>query len=468
LLPGCGFRLDQLPAPMKREFGNTGFRVTTLGLGGQASLQWTPEDVDPVPIILKAFKMGINYFDTSNVYDGSQRNYGKAFRQLNLVPGEPDYDSDLRESIWLTTKTGIRWAKGGYPEMEGVGNFTQGDHGEGAVADLKRSLSQMFGDGNGNYPEGAYVNMILVHSLNAFEEVDVLYRGLDTPPEPEENFGALVALRDFRDGTNITGMNPENERLVRHIGFSGHLNSPAMIEMIQRDRYGILSGMLVAINPNDKRYLNHQYNVIPVARARNLGIIAMKVFADGAMYTKEARWSRSPADVVRTVGSEELPCKPLVEYALTTPGIHTAIIGIGQISDDHLQCQLVQNYYAAQIEPDGMDEQQRLELEETTGHVKDGMTNYFQLAKADLTPPRNFRILRGDNVELAWDTAHASDAPLSHYEVWRDGEEVGSVPHQPQTTGEPFIFRDPGSGETYRVVTVDRAGRRAESEIQKV
>ena len=154
VLPGFRFGLEQLPAPMKRTFGKTGFQVTTLGLGGQASLQWTPTDVDPVPIILKAFKMGINYFDTSNLYAGSQLNYGKAFRKLNLIPGEPGYDEKLRESIWLTTKTHIRWAKGGFPEKEGVGNWTEGDHGEGAIADLKRSLSQMFGDGKGDYPQG--------------------------------------------------------------------------------------------------------------------------------------------------------------------------------------------------------------------------------------------------------------------------------------------------------------------------
>src|SRR5210317_488515 len=118
VLPGFRFGLDQLPAPMKRTFGKTGFEVTTLGLGGQASLQWTPEDVDPVAIILKAFKMGINYFDTSNLYAGSQLNFGQAFRQLNLIPGQPGYDSDLRESTFLTTKTGVRWAKPGFPEMK--------------------------------------------------------------------------------------------------------------------------------------------------------------------------------------------------------------------------------------------------------------------------------------------------------------------------------------------------------------
>ena len=464
ILPGCSFSLDQLPAPMKRTFGKTGFEVTTLGLGGQASLQWTPEDVDPVPIILKAFKMGINYFDTSNLYAGSQMNYGKAFRQLSLIPGQPGYDAGLRESIFLTTKTHIRWAKPGFSNTDEVQNWTQGDHGEGAVADLKRSLSQMFGDGRGNYPEGAYVNMILMHSLTNTSEVEVLYKGLETPIDTEENCGTLVAMRDFRDGTNETGLNPKHERLIRHIGFSGHQNSPAMMEMIRRDRFGILDAMLVAINPNDKRYLNHQYNVIPVARAKNMGIIAMKVFADGAIYSKEPRWSSTPEDVVRTVGSEEIPSKPLVEYALTTPGIHTAIIGIGQISDDHLQCQLVQNYYAAQILPDGMTGEERDNLEERMGNFKEGKTNYFQLPRMGLTSPSNLKLSGQERVRITWDSAYAGDAPLSHYEVYRDGEKIAAIPHEPQITMEPFLFEDKGKGRTYRVVTVDRAGNRSESE----
>ena len=65
----------------------------------------------------------------------------------------------------------------------------------------------MFGDGKGNYPEGAYVNMVLMHGLNNTNEVEVLYKGLETPLDKNENFGTLVAMRDFRDGTNLTGMN---------------------------------------------------------------------------------------------------------------------------------------------------------------------------------------------------------------------------------------------------------------------
>jgi hypothetical protein len=88
--------------PMKRAMGRLGFEATTLGLGGQASLQWTPADVEPFKIILKAFDLGINYFDTSNVYDSSQLHYGKAFRELSLIPGQPIYNEKLRRSIFLT------------------------------------------------------------------------------------------------------------------------------------------------------------------------------------------------------------------------------------------------------------------------------------------------------------------------------------------------------------------------------
>jgi aryl-alcohol dehydrogenase-like predicted oxidoreductase len=468
ILPGFRFGLDQLPAPMKRSFGKIPFEVTTLGLGGQASLQWTPADVDPVPIILKAFKMGINYFDTSNLYAKSQLHFGEAFRQLNLIPGEPGYDRELRESIFLTTKTHQRWGKPGFPELENVNNWSNGDPAGGAVKDLKRSLSQMFGDGEGNYPEGSYVNMVLTHNLNFVEEVDVMYRGLETPLDKEENFGVLVTLRDFRDGTNHTGLNPKNEKLIRHIGLSGHISSPAMMDMIRRDRYEILDAMLVAINANDRRYLNHQHNVIPVAQAKNMGIIAMKVFADGAMYSKYADWTRDADGVVRSVGTRELPSKPLIEYALTTPGIHTAIIGIGQISDDHLKCQLVQNYYAAQIAPDGMNQEQREKVEKHATVSKDGLANYFQLPYRGLTPPQDIKLGKAGEMGIRWNSALADKEPLSHYEVFRGEELVATILHTPQTTTEPFRYKGDLDQGSYKVVTVDKAGNRAESEVIKV
>jgi aryl-alcohol dehydrogenase-like predicted oxidoreductase len=475
LMPGYGFVMNRVAKPMKRSFGKLDFEVTTLGLGGQASIQWTPEDVDPVKIILKAFNKGINYFDTSNVYGPSQVNYGKAFNELSLNPSKAGYKESLRRSIFLTTKTHLRHAKGGL-NTPGVSSRTNGAAGSFTVDDVKRSLSQMFGDNQGNYPAGAYLDMVLIHNLNTLEEVEALYEGLyDTDPKAER-IGALAALRDYRDGTNLTGLNPKEEKLIKHIGFSGHYSPPVMVEMIQRDKTNLLDAMLVAINANDRINFNMQHNVIPVAMAKNMGVIGMKVFADGAMYTKEAHWTRGPVEVVRTVGNQTLPSRPLVEYTLSTPGVHTAIIGIGQISDDPALCQLEQNLSAAQINPSGLNDTDRMEVEKMTRVVKEGKTNYFQLPDRGLTAPGNFKANQRRSgadriVELSWDMAFAGNMPLKTYEVWRDDKKVGSVNHKPQTSKAPFVFNDKVSDDTshaYSVVAVDTAGRQARSETARV
>jgi len=431
-----------------------------MGLGGQAGVQWPPSGTNPVAIIVKAIKLGINYFDTSNLYGNSQLNYHKAFVEMNLIPGQPNYDEKLRKSIWITSKTHMRWGNSGYPELPVVTNTSNGiPNVKTAIDDLKRSLSQIFGDNKGNFPEGSYLDMMLIHSVKDIENMNVLYEGLETPLNPSKNFGALVALRDFRDGTNLTGMNPKNEKLIRHIGFSGHTSPPVMVDMIQRDEYGILEAVLVAINSNDKTKYNMQHNVIPVASAKGMGVIAMKVFADAALYHKTPKWSSTPDDVFLQVGTPELPSKPLIEYSLTTPGVNTAIIGIGHIDEDPQKCQLTQNLYAAQIAEDGISELDRKQTEELTRTLKPN-SNYFQLAKVGLTPPRN---LRKEGIRIFWDNAFAGDSPIKLYEVLVNGVKVGEVQHQPQILkSKPFtydILLNPD--DKVEIAAVDEIGKRA-------
>lgn len=469
--PNWGFGRTTVTKPLRRDMGRMHFEATTLGLGGQASLQWTPEDVDPVKIILKAFDLGINYFDTSNAYGPSQMNFGKAFRELHLIPGQPGYDERRRHEIFLTSKTMLRWAKGGWWK-EDFRSFSNGERCFYAVDDLKRTLTQVFGDGKGAYPSGAYLDMVLLHNMTSMADVEAVYEGFDKPNPRAEDIGALAALLDYRDGTNRTGLNPTEEKLIRHLGFSGHHSPPVLIEIIQRDEHNIFDGMLVAVNANDRQNFNMQHNVIPVAVAKGMGVIGMKVFADGGMYRKEKEAEagpRTPEHVIRIVGSDSLPSRRLVEYSLSTPGVGTVIIGTGHISEDPATCQLQQNLSAAQIGPEGLSATDRLEIEKLASVPQGGKTNYFQLPKQEMTPPRDAlasqEVCDGRRlVRLKWQTAYAGDEPISHYEIWRDHQMVNQVAYRPQTSKKPFEFGDAVSDKTahtYQIAAVDAAGHKA-------
>jgi aryl-alcohol dehydrogenase-like predicted oxidoreductase len=447
-----------------RTLGRTGFPVPTFSLGGQGSLQWTGEGINPAAIIVKAYETGVRYFDTSNVYGPSQLNYGQAFRKLGLTPGAPGYDERRRRAVFVATKSGIRTNRG---QMEGVRNWTQGKRDSTIVDDIHRSLSQLFGDGEGNFPDGAYLDSVQFHAIGSRAEVDAVFDALDNP-RPNERVGSLAVLRDFRDGTDHAGMNPSLRRLVRHIGISGHQSSDALMYALWRDTGNLIDTLLVPANANDRRYLSHINNVIPVAAAKGVGVISMKVFADGAFYGKEPRFSRTPADVVLRIGSPEMPSERLVQYPLSVPGVATSIIGIGGIDPDPAQCQLTQNFRASQLEE--LVSRRELALtEELAARITGGATNYFQAKTAGLGQPRNCQASQAVEdgssvVRVTWDCALAAAEPVAAYEIMRDGKPAGQVPHKPQISLAPFAFEDRATERAsyrYEIVAVDAAGARA-------
>src|SRR5512136_393218 len=110
-LPLSRHRAFARPAEGKlqtRVLGRTGREVSTFGLGGVICLM---EQGDyATGLIVKSIKAGVTFLDTGNGYGGSQLNYGAAFRELNLVPGQPGYQSALRSRLFLSTKLGSRYA----------------------------------------------------------------------------------------------------------------------------------------------------------------------------------------------------------------------------------------------------------------------------------------------------------------------------------------------------------------------
>ena len=350
-------------------------------------------------------------------------------------------------------------------------------HVSTAVDDVRRSLSLIFGDRKGGYPDGSYLDSVQFHNINTMDEIDMLFTGIDDPRPDSDWMGALPAMLDLREGTNRTGCNPKKEKLIRHIGITGHWNSAVHIYAIQRDSRRLLDTLLVTINASDGKYLAHRHNAIAAAAAAGMGVIGMKVFADAAYYHKEPRFSSHPDDVYHGVGSPELPSDGPIRYALSVAGVSTIILGIGHIDDDPEKCQLTRNLAAAQLtEP--LDDKAMAAIEaQVTAAGKDRANAFFQRKALGLTPPRNVGAeadssmpkLGRTAVRVTWDTAYAGAVPIVRYEVLRDGEVVGSVPHTPQFTARRFHYDDifPEGAEagdrSYRVRAVDAAGAAAES-----
>lgn len=473
LLPVAGrHRAWSHPAESKlatRPLGRTGREVTTFGLAGGNKVMWDLPGEEGVEIVVKAVRSGITYLETANNYQLSQLNYNKAFRILNLIPGRPGYDAALRGRLFLATKTGLRHAvlRDG---ARGMGRSAGG--GATCVDDLMRALTQFFGDGKGHIPDGAYLDLMQIHSLTHESDVDAVYEGLDNPSDKSlPRIGAIAGLVDFRDGTNFTGVNPKERKLIRHIGITGHENPTAHMYAMRRDTKNNLETLLVAINPNDRNYFCHQTNSVPVAAAKNMGIIGMKVFADGAMYGLRKAYAAQPGQSVATVGQPgKVSYRDFLHYTLAAPGVSTVIAGIGLIdrNNDPERDQLVADLAACQtVEP--MTASRRRQIEQETADRHGADTNFFQRTSVGLVAPQTVKAQREQNdVRIEWSTAFAAGDPLVRYEVYRRGQKLGEMPFQPQLTEAPFQFRDDAppreqGGLWYHVRAVDSAGRHADS-----
>lgn len=418
---------------MHRTLGRTGRWVTPLGLGGQASLQFPGDNDASVDIIVRAIELGVNYLDSANAYGPSQSLYGQAFWKLCITPGHPDYDAGVRQRLYIASKTGQRTAAA-------------------AVNDLKRSLTQMFGDGRSWIPDNAYLDCIQIHALATAAQVTQIYEGLEARGgRMPDRIGALAGLLDYRDGTDYTGLNPEHRRYVRHIGITGHQNSQVLMTAIQKDELNILDTLLVALNANDRRYLSHQNNVVPVARAKGMGIIAMKVFSAGGVYTGMQRQPREASELVTTVGSPGgVDSADLVRYPVSIPGVTTVVVGTGRIDREAPERdQLASNFAATLMDPASEAERQR--IEDAVAGRHGAATNYFQDQSRGLVhPPAPTLEQDGSRVWVRWTTGFAAEEPIRSYRIYAGDRLLACVPFRPQTTtaglAMPFSAEGAGAG----------------------
>lgn len=455
-----------------RPLGRTGREVTTFGLAGGNKVMWDLPGDEGIEIVVKAVRSGVTYLETANNYQLSQTNYGKAFRALNLIPGQPGYDASLRGRLFLATKTSLRTAvvRG---DAQPVGRAGSGM--KLAVDDLMNSLTQFFGDGKGYIPDGAYLDLMQIHTLVNPSDVDAAFEGYDNPGDKSlPRIGVVAAMKDFRDGTNHTGLNPKQKKYIRHIGITGHSNPYVHMYAMRRDTNNDLETLLVALNPNDKHFACHQYNSVPVAKAKNMGIIGMKIFADGVMYGLEKKYASKPGQSVLTVGQpDKVKYDDFLRYVLSIDGVSTLITGIGLIdkSNDPSRDQLIANLNACQQVNFTASDRKKIEDETAAKHTTD--TNFFQLATRGLQAPETVEVVRRNSgdLQVKWSTGYAGSSPIKHYQVLRNGKPALTMPFHPQTSNEPLDFMDnsaPAGEIEYMVRVVDTEGRTADSKPARI
>ena len=253
------------PIPMpKRSLGSTGFQVGMLSLGGQGTLESQENRLNSVKIIERAYELGINYFDTSPVYGPSEDYYGEVL-------------SGVRKNIFIASKTDKR-------------------DRDGSLREIEKSLSRLKTD---------YLDLWQIHHLKNIEEVERV----------SANDGALKALIEMKD-----------QGIVKNLGFTGHDHPDALLSMMKKYPFDTV---LMPINAADVHMKQSFINdVVPEANWKRMGIVGMKVFAQGFIF--------HPDGITTT-------WEPLI-YALSQ-NISTIIVGCDTVEQLEENVAIVKAFY---------------------------------------------------------------------------------------------------------------------------
>lgn len=284
--------INKEPMP-ERDLGNTGAKVPVFGLGGAGKTPLSQDRQEKAAIVLieKALSLGILYFDTAASYSPSEDYLGKVL---------PPY----RKEIFLATKTAAR-------------------DRDGAWKDLERSLKRLNTD---------YIDLWQFHHVSFDEELEQIF----------SQDGAIKALEEAKE-----------QKLVRFSGITGHHEPAVIVKGLQRYPFDTT---LVSINAADIHHPRpFSTTVLPVAKQKNVGVIAMKIPAYGRLFTPGV-----------LSGMEQA-----MGYVLSLNGVHCCIIAAENPE------QLESNVRVAQaFKP--LSEQKLRQIEQLTAHAWEDNTFFRQ------------------------------------------------------------------------------------------
>lgn len=272
----------------KRPFGNTGYQVALFSLGGQSALQNLNNEDVALPIIERALDLGVNYIDTSSIYGGpsrpSERYIGQVLKRR-------------RSDTWIATKTKERTRDGSLRMLEESLRLLQTDH----------------------------IDVWQLHDIGTIGDVnDVFAKG-----------GAMEALMEAKE-----------QKIVRHLGITGHHRPESLIECIHRYPFDTI---LMAYNAADKHQHSFTEQLLPLAVEKQMGIVGMKIPARGRLLTswqppsqeeQKKSWEGGGGVYMRP---GTLSMREAMHYAWTQP-VSTVIVGCDNIQQLEENVQLAHDF----------------------------------------------------------------------------------------------------------------------------
>ena len=232
----------------ERTLGKTGIDLPIFGLGGagRTPISRRGAEAESIALIEKALELGVKYYDTAASYGASEERFGKVL---------PAY----RDRIYLNSKTAAR------------------DY-DGAWQELEQSLKRLQTD---------YLDSWQLHHVSFIDELDTIF---------SEN-GAIKAVEEAKE-----------QGLIKFSGITGHHEPEVIAEGLRRYDFDTT---LISLNAADVHHPRpFSRTVLPVAREKNVGVIAMKVPAYGRLLKPGLLSSMEQA----------------MGYTLSLPGVHCCII----------------------------------------------------------------------------------------------------------------------------------------------
>lgn len=205
-----------------RSLGRTGAKVSLVGLGGFHI--GMPEEKDGIALVRSALDRGVTFLDNCwDYHEGeSERRMGKALQ------------NGYRQKAFLMTKI-------------------DGRTRASAAKQIDESLQRLQTD---------HLDLLQLHEVIRFEDADKAFL----------EDGAIAAMQAARQAGKC-----------RFLGFTGHKDPEVHLHMLEvADRHGFrFDAVQMPLNVMDAHYHSFARRVLPAARERGMGVLAMKSIGDG-------------------------------------------------------------------------------------------------------------------------------------------------------------------------------------------